>query len=259
MTVIDSRDMPATLAQRMGLWLFALRSFTPVPVVAIALALLWRSRGAYGPGGAAADRALDAVGILTALSGQALRVAVLGRVPEGTSGQGATLEAAVLNTRGPYARVRNPLYAGNFLLVLGLLCVAHDPWLYGLGLGFFAIQYAFIVHAEEAFLRERFGAEFDAYAARVPRWVPGLRPATGEPLSSRFDRRRALFKEHNPFAAWASGVVALLAWEAWWRARATPWTELWLLAGVEVAIISLFVGAKGWKRGWFRRRGATRP
>ena len=106
---------------RMGQTLFRLRSLTPVPVLAVCGWLLWRSRGVAGPGGPQVDAVMDLVGLALAVLGQVLRFRVLARVPEGTSGQNLTIQASVLNTRGPYAHVRNPLYVGNLGIMLGLL------------------------------------------------------------------------------------------------------------------------------------------
>ena len=161
----------------LGRVLFKFRSVTPLPVVGVLLWVLWRSRGAAGPGGPLVDEVLDLVGVGLGILGESLRLYVTGWVPDGTSGQNDRLEAAVLNTRGPYAWVRNPLYVGNFALVLGLLCIAHDPFVYAIGLGFFVGEYFFIIRAEEDFLRGRFVHAFDDYCAKVPRWVPRLSPA----------------------------------------------------------------------------------
>src|SRR3954470_18209716 len=140
----------------LGQTLFRLRSFTPVPVIVGLAFLLARSRAAAGPGGPEADAALNWIGLAVALAGQALRFYTLGQVPEGTSGQGDVLEAVTLNTRGPYAYVRNPLYVGNLGICLGLLLIAHDPWVYAIGLLFFFGEYFFIIRAEESFLGARF-------------------------------------------------------------------------------------------------------
>src|SRR5438093_1407553 len=82
---------------------------------------------------------------------------VLGQVPDGTSGQNEKLMATTLNTAGPYALTRNPLYLGNLGITLGLCLLAHDPWLLGIAMALFAVQYRAIIAAEEQFLRQRFG------------------------------------------------------------------------------------------------------
>jgi protein-S-isoprenylcysteine O-methyltransferase Ste14 len=248
----SAESAPSTLS--LGRWLFQFRSFTPVPVLFLLGWLLYRSRGVPGPGGAAVDDALDALGLILALLGQALRFYTLGQVPEGTSGQGSALEATTLNTRGPYAYVRNPLYLGNLGICLGLLLIANNPFAYGVGLAFFFGEYYFIIRAEEDFLRERFGSVFDTYAQKVRRWIPRLTPAFPGALRAGFDVRRALKKEHNPFAAWALGALGLLAWEG--AARGTlDVARGRVLAGVALGVLLLFGAVKSYKRGLWGQAG----
>lgn len=242
-----SDSTPKSLS--LGRLLFKFRSFTPVPVIALLGYLLYRTRGGWGPGGEHVDMFLNVFGVAVALAGQALRFYTLGQVTDGTSGQGNQLEASMLNTRGPYAYVRNPLYVGNFGIVLGLLLVAHSPWVYVIGLLFFFGEYFFIIRAEENFLRQKFGAAYDEFMQKVPRWVPRLRRAYEGKLREVFDARRALKKEHNPFAAWASGVVVLQAWEFHARGLLTREAAILLLI-LEALIVGLFAVSKAYKRGW---------
>jgi protein-S-isoprenylcysteine O-methyltransferase Ste14 len=84
------------------------------------------------------------------------------------------LEGHKLVTEGPYRIVRNPIYTGMFgmLLATGL---AVSYWI-GLlaAIVVFAVGTVIRVHSEERLLRETFGAEFEAYADRVPAVVPFL-------------------------------------------------------------------------------------
>lgn len=237
----------------LGRTLFRFRSLTPVPVVFLIAWLLWRSRGVAGAEGGGWWWLL---GPAVALAGQALRFYVLGLVPEGTSGQGSVIEASTLNTRGPYAYVRNPLYVGNLLIVVGLLLVAQDPWVALVALAFFFGEYFFIIRAEEAFLRSRFGEQFDAWCREVRRWVPRLTPASqGTLRPGGFDWRRALKKEHNPFMAWGTGTLALVAWNAHAAGTLTPALTAALLAA-QVCLTVFFVSVKGWKHKWLKRSAA---
>jgi protein-S-isoprenylcysteine O-methyltransferase Ste14 len=238
-----------------GRALFKWRSLTPVPVIAVLALLVWRARGSGAPG--AWRWIVDAAGLALALAGQALRAYVLGQVPEGTSGQGNQLEASTLNTAGPYARVRNPLYVGNALIVFGLLAIAQEPWTALLAVAFFFGQYHFIIRAEEDFLRSRFGERFDAYCAQVPRWLPRLTPANPEKLSTRFDWRRSLRKEHNPFAAWASGAIALFAFQLAFFDESAFRAALPFLVSLEGVLLVAFILIKGWKHQWWRKPGAN--
>jgi protein-S-isoprenylcysteine O-methyltransferase Ste14 len=233
-----------------GRFLFKIRSYSPVPVVAAILWLLARDR-AVSVGGPEVEALLLVLGLLACALGQALRAWVLGLVQNGTSGQNDYLEAVALNTAGPYAHVRNPLYVGNFLIILGLSLIVGHPLAGALGLGFFIFEYAFIVPAEEDFLRSRFGTAFDAYCAEVPRWLWRPTAANDRQLGARFDWQRALKKEHNPLAAWLSGILVVLGLRAWFRSGEAATGTLVALAVAEAVLLVVYVAVKGWKRRWF--------
>ncbi|MEM5518192.1 isoprenylcysteine carboxylmethyltransferase family protein [Henriciella sp. AS95] len=80
-------------------------------------------------------------------------------------------EATALVSGGIYSFSRNPMYVGMALFALGI-CLGQG-WSAGLLLLPVAIWYidANQIKPEEAALRERFGAEYDAYCKRVRRWV----------------------------------------------------------------------------------------
>ena len=82
-----------------------------------------------------------------------------------------------LATVGPYARIRHPQYVAFVMILLGFLL----QWPTLLTLVMFPIlvaMYGRLAITEEAEMRQRFGAAFDAYAARTPRFVPALRTPT---------------------------------------------------------------------------------
>ena len=77
-----------------------------------------------------------------------------------------------LATTGPYAMTRNPLYLGSAILAAGFI-IAGFSWWAGLIVAlYFAVFYTAVIRNEEADLRKRFGAAFDAYSARVPAFLP---------------------------------------------------------------------------------------
>jgi protein-S-isoprenylcysteine O-methyltransferase Ste14 len=79
-----------------------------------------------------------------------------------------------LVTEGVFAWVRNPIYTAMGLAVLAMaVALGHYPQLL-FGAPLFALGTWIRVREEEALLRERFGAAYDAYGARVKRYVPGL-------------------------------------------------------------------------------------
>lgn len=236
-----------TTTLRVGQALFRLRSLTPVPVVLFCGWVLWVSRAEVP----AFDGLLGVAGLTLAVLGQVLRYFTLGWVPEGTSGQNLTIQASTLNTRGPYSHVRNPLYVGNLGIVAGLLGLANNPIVALVGLGFFFGEYFFIIRAEENFLRGKFGEAFEVFCSKVPRWVPRLTPAypDGRLRDGGFDWKRALKKEINPFAAWASAAILLVLWQRWSRGTLDSQTTFVLL-GLLGATLAALVTMKAWKKGW---------
>ena len=74
---------------------------------------------------------------------------------------------------GPYARIRHPQYAGFLLVMIGLL--AQWPTIPTLLMfPVLAFGYRRLAIGEEREIRARFRSEWDAYAARAPRFVPVL-------------------------------------------------------------------------------------
>ena len=80
----------------------------------------------------------------------------------------------MLVTDGPNALTRNPMYVG-MAGVLTAHALVRRGWLPVLPLAaFVAVIDRTQIRPEEAALRELFGEKYDAYCARVPRWLPGL-------------------------------------------------------------------------------------
>jgi protein-S-isoprenylcysteine O-methyltransferase Ste14 len=76
--------------------------------------------------------------------------------------------------RGPYRYVRNPMIGGVLLILLGEAVLFVSPALLIWLATVLAVNAVYIPLVEEPGLRKRFGAEYDAYRAAVPRWLPRL-------------------------------------------------------------------------------------
>jgi len=72
---------------------------------------------------------------------------------------------------GPFALSRNPIYAGNTAAILGVAVCLGDGWLLFATFAAAALTQKLAIRREEAHLSARFGAAWDAYAARTPRWL----------------------------------------------------------------------------------------
>lgn len=134
-------------------------------------------------------------GLFIALAGEFIRILTVGFSHSGSSGRESHLRADRLNTTGIYSLVRNPLYIGNFFIFSGLIIVFTNP-LALLVMALFLIgQYYFIILAEEAYLKDKYGPEFDDYCIRVRRIIPSFRVYRKN--SRPFDAQKVLFKEND--------------------------------------------------------------
>lgn len=80
-------------------------------------------------------------------------------------------QATSLVTDGANALTRNPMYVGMAGALLAHAVALGDWRALAPVAGFIAVIDRVQVRPEEAALRELFGAEYDAYCARVPRWL----------------------------------------------------------------------------------------
>ena len=142
---------------------------------------------------------------LTLLAGSAL--AVLGEAVR-LWASGHIEKTRALATGGPYAHTRNPLYVGSVLMALGVGVASASPWVVLAVGAYFLAFYPAVVREEQAFLRTRFGADYEAWAAAVPLFLPRLTP--GGPRATRFQWARVKMNREWKTALALPAVVLLL-------------------------------------------------
>ena len=149
-------------------------------------------------------------GFLIAVAGQACRICTIGLAYIIRGGKDHKVYAEELVTTGLYSHVRNPMYVGNFFLIIGL-AIASNSWVFALvGVPLAFGMHVAIVAAEENFLRNKFGAQFEAYRARVPRWVPRLAGLANTVGGMNFEWRRVVAKEYAATFDWFSAVAVVV-------------------------------------------------
>ncbi|MDE0188591.1 MAG: isoprenylcysteine carboxylmethyltransferase family protein [bacterium] len=77
-----------------------------------------------------------------------------------------------LVVRGLYRYTRNPMYVGLITLIAGWAILFGSVVLAWCGVFLFIFFSLFVRIYEEPHLSRKFGAEYDAYKARVGRWLP---------------------------------------------------------------------------------------
>jgi protein-S-isoprenylcysteine O-methyltransferase Ste14 len=72
---------------------------------------------------------------------------------------------------GPFAVTRNPIYAGNTVVMLGIGVAWNSLWFIAFAAIAAALVQRLAIAREEAHLALLFGEKWTAYSARVPRWI----------------------------------------------------------------------------------------
>lgn len=179
-----------------GQQLFRWRSY--LPLIGIPTILLALREYEYPGHSETLDHLWEAGCLVISFAGLMIRAYTVGHAPKGTSGRNTKHQRAdVLNTTGAYSMVRNPLYLGNFFMGLGVVLFAHLWWLILIYVLAFWLYYERIILAEEAYLREKFGAQFLEWAQRTPVIVPSFRHYRKPELPFSF--KNVLRREYNGF------------------------------------------------------------
>jgi protein-S-isoprenylcysteine O-methyltransferase Ste14 len=78
-----------------------------------------------------------------------------------------------LVVRGPYRYVRNPMYIGGVMMVLGQAMIFGSAPLLEYAIVVWFTAHLLVVLYEEPALKRSFGEEYSEYRSRVRRWLPG--------------------------------------------------------------------------------------
>lgn len=145
-----------------------------------------------------------------------LPIAVLGLLLRGWAA-GHLAKNENLATSGPYAYVRNPLYAGTLVVALGIVVACRSIPLAIVFVAVFGLVYFPVIELEEQHLRDIFPAYAD-YASHVRRFLPRRAAKAGH---TPF-RWRLYFKneEYKALAGFALAVAWLAAKFCWFGGRA---------------------------------------
>jgi protein-S-isoprenylcysteine O-methyltransferase Ste14 len=163
------------------------------------------------------------LGAIVAALGQLVRALTIGLQYVIRGGRGRRVYAEDLVTGGLYAHVRNPMYVGNLLIVIGVAIAANSWPTIFLGVPLALFMYICIVAAEEQYLLGRFGEAFKAYCRDVPRWLPRPAALLRSSEAMQFRWRRLLVKEYGTPFGWISVIIAVTLFNFWhdgeWDAR----------------------------------------
>jgi protein-S-isoprenylcysteine O-methyltransferase Ste14 len=189
-----------------GHWLFRWRSYLPLATVGSVFGGVVYFNYPYGSH--FLDELWEVLCLLISLSGLFVRIITVGYAASHTSGKNTKQQiAAALNTTGMYSVVRNPLYLGNFLIVMGVMLFLRVWWIPVIYTLVFALYYERIIFAEEMFLRRKFGRQYLEWALKTPAVLPHFRGWQSPNVP--FNWRSVLRREYHGLISIVSSMFLL--------------------------------------------------
>ncbi|MEJ7586060.1 MAG: methyltransferase [Ferruginibacter sp.] len=150
------------------------------------------------------------IGLFITFSGQLTRAVSIGLAYIIRGGKDGKVYAEQLVTEGMFNHCRNPLYVGNILMLVGVGILSNSLFYVAVMLPVFMFIYQAIVLAEENFLRNKFGAQYNEYCRVVNRWLINPAGLTKTFAETTFNWRRYILKEYNTIYIWLSGITLVL-------------------------------------------------
>jgi protein-S-isoprenylcysteine O-methyltransferase Ste14 len=198
------------------------------------------------------DRFLTYAGVGVALLGQAIRLATIGLEYIHRGGKNGQVHARNLVRGGVYGITRNPMYVGNSLIAIGMIMLFGSPFGYFILIPLFLFIYQAIVAAEEAYLSDKFGREYDDYCSAVNRFLPSIDRIPQVFSEMRFDWRHALRRDIGTVAGLTIGLIFVPVWRSYvlhgWDATQAFAIRALYLASVIGVVYLLLVRLKKSKR-----------
>jgi protein-S-isoprenylcysteine O-methyltransferase Ste14 len=190
----------------LGDFLFKQRSY--IPLILVIFIFLESRRFHYVLGDHRLDLVFGLLCLAVGLSGFLVRVITTGFARSGTSGRNTKGQwAQSLNTDGTYSVVRNPLYLGNIVIILGLSLLSQSYLIVIINVLLAICFYIPIIMREEEFLDQSFKKEFENYLQRTPAFIPNLRLWKKPAL--KFNLLRVFYREHDTFMGIIFGFFAI--------------------------------------------------
>lgn len=186
-----------------GSWLFKHRGILPLIVFIVGALLFLQNESDpryWTLEGTPYEMPYEISCLLVSLLGFVIRIYTVGYSADNTSGRNTERQVAdVLNTKGIYSVMRNPLYVGNFFMWLGIAMLTGHFWFTLTFILFYFLYYERIIFTEEQFLRNKFGDTYLNWAAKTPIIMPNF--SSFVKPDNKFSWKKVLRQEKNGLAA----------------------------------------------------------
>jgi protein-S-isoprenylcysteine O-methyltransferase Ste14 len=152
----------------------------PEPFLMGAFTYALFTRGTSHAEGSWVATGLVILGVLSSIAGAALWLWAFATIPGLSSGH-YVLPEQTLITRGPYAKVRHPIYLAAIILWIAVAAAYSSIAMLAVALLYVVPAYAFYARSEEKMMVEHFGSAYREYQHQTGMLLPRLR--AGRPTS----------------------------------------------------------------------------
>lgn len=129
---------------------------------------------------------------------------------------GALHKNSSLSTNGIYAMVRNPLYVGSFLVLIGFCFIINDFIFWITALTLFAVTYIPTILSEERGLQQAFPEQWSEFTGSTPRFIPNVL-RLGELRNQKWSAQQWYRNhEHNSIIAAILMLIFLEFYNRYW-------------------------------------------
>jgi protein-S-isoprenylcysteine O-methyltransferase Ste14 len=221
--------------EKSGNWLFKHRGEIPVVLFLFAIPVVYFTKPVWL--GEQEKLVVSVVAVFLSALGFVVRAISIGTTPKGTSGrntrQGQVAES--LNNDGIYSTVRHPLYLGNYLMWIGIVMFTFSfSFVLVVSLAFW-LYYERIMFAEEQFLMQKFGKQYEDWAAATPAFIPSFKSYSKNTMP--FSLKSVLRREYSGFLATVFGFVYIDLLRFYFEYGRIEWHR----TSVYVLLISLLI------------------
>ena len=243
--------MPQTNKDALGQGLFFIRGLYIYAIIICSAAIVYATRDIGPFSSPSLDILWFWLSAAIATAGALFRAMASGFAAYGTSGRVKRApEAAELNTTGFYSIVRNPLYVGRIVNYAGLAMLSGDLAFSAIAILLSVLIYIRISAYEAAFLRSKFGEQYEKWAAATPALLPRL----GGWVKPKYDFwwKRMIWREQHKLFLLATGIF--LAWFARFSfdiAQLSSAQMIWLYVYAAILVLRLSISALG-ATGYFK-------
>lgn len=222
--------------EKQGSFLFKYRGQFPIILFILAVPFLYVTE----PVSTQKEFVITVVAISLSILGFLIRSYTIGTTPRGTSGRNTKKQVAEqLNSTGIYSMLRHPLYLGNYLMWIGIVCYTFNGYFVIIVSLLYWVYYERIMFAEERFLEGKFGKQYLDWAKDLPAFLPKFSKLKKSTIPFSFVS--VLRREYSGVLATVIGFAYVSLLRNFFQYEVLFISDTLLILLISIAVLSIFL------------------